>query len=130
VRAMVFWDSWEAYWAFTVLSSAVNSLVVSSDWASFLSNTVSLFSNLSVVVWSGFVFLISAITLWSSFISLVYVTAKFSIFFCTSLFVEFTAEVISAMLSVVTSSRTYNFVSKPAVVSSRQLVIPCNTPSI
>ena len=130
MRAMVFWDSWEAYWAFTVLSSAVSSLVVSSDWASFLSNTVSLFSSLSVVFWSCLVFVISAIYLWISLISWVCVYARFSIFFCTSLFVEFTAVVISAMFSVVISSRTSSLVSRPAVVLSRQPVISCSILSI
>ena len=62
--------------------------------------------------------------------SCVWVCARVSILFCTSLFVVLTAVVMSAMLSVVASSRTYNFVAKPAVVSSRQLVIPCNTSSI
>jgi hypothetical protein len=55
--------------------------------------------------------------------SLVCVSARFSMFFYTSLFEELTAVVISAMLSVVISSRTCSFVSRPAVVLSKQPVI-------
>jgi hypothetical protein len=130
VRAIRLGDSMEAYWAFTALSSAVSSLVVSSACASCFSKTVSLFSNLSVVFLSGLVFVASAINLWTSLMSLVCVYARCSMFFCTSLFAEFTAVVISAMFAVVISSKTYNFVSRPAVVLSRQFVISCSTRSI
>jgi hypothetical protein len=130
VRAIRLVDSVEACWVFTALSSAVNNLVASSDCASCFSKAVSLFSNSSVVFLSDLVFVASAITFWISPISLVCFYARFSMFFCISLFAAFTAVVISAMFAVVISSKTCSFVSRPAVVLSRQFVISCSTRSI
>jgi hypothetical protein len=130
VRAIRLVDSVEVYWFFTALSSAVKDFVASSACASCFSTTVSFFSNSSVVCLSDLMFVASAIAFWIASISFVCFSARFSMFFCISLFAAFTAVVISAMFAVVISSKTYSFVSRPAVVLSRQFVISCSTQSI